>query len=109
MSLFLSSLIYTLYLSFTLPPSIKHSESSGVSTVYSSPQDIDGDGLPDLIYTPSAGYGTPFNVYEPVYVDSYQHQQQQRKYVIILLTRPLTLFSERFILRTDFWEACFMN
>ena len=57
MSLFLSSLIYTLYLSFTLPPSVKHSESSGVSTVYSSFQDIDGDGLPDLIYSDDEKYG----------------------------------------------------
>ena len=35
--------------------------------------------VPQQSYTPSAGYGTPFNVYEPVYVDSYQCQQQQRK------------------------------
>ena len=43
--------IHILFLKFTLTPSVKHSESSGVSTVHSSLQDIDGDGLPDLIYS----------------------------------------------------------
>lgn len=28
-------------------------------------------------YTPSMGYGTPFTIYEPVYVDTYRPQQQQ--------------------------------
>ena len=43
--------IHIWFLKFTLTPSVKHSESSGVSTVHSSLQDIDGDGLPDLIYS----------------------------------------------------------
>lgn len=42
--------IHVLFLKFTLTPIVKHSESSGVSTVHSSLQDIDGDGLPDLLY-----------------------------------------------------------
>ena len=29
-------------------------------------------------YTPSMGYGTPFTIYEPVYVETYRPQQQQR-------------------------------
>jgi RHS repeat-associated protein len=40
-----------LFFEILLTPSVKHSESSGVSTVHSSLQDIDGDGLPDLIYS----------------------------------------------------------
>jgi len=40
-----------LFVTIHLTPSVKHSESSGVSTVHSSLQDIDGDGLPDLIYS----------------------------------------------------------
>ena len=43
--------IHVLFLKFTLTPIVKHSESSGVSTVHSSLQDIDGDGLPDLLYS----------------------------------------------------------
>ena len=50
--------------------------------------------VPQQSYTPSAGYGTPFNVYEPVYVDSYQRQQQQRKqYSIITRTALLRAMS----------------
>ena len=43
--------VHILFLKFTLTPSVRHSESSGVSTVHSSLQDIDGDGLPDLVYS----------------------------------------------------------
>lgn len=53
MLLHLSSLTHILFLSLTLTPSVKHSESSGVSTVNSSLQDIDGDGLPDIVYSDS--------------------------------------------------------
>ena len=34
--------------------------------------------VPRTSYTPSPGYGTPFTIYEPVYGNPYQQQQQAR-------------------------------
>ena len=34
--------------------------------------------VPRASYTPSPGYGTPFTIYEPVYGNPYQQQQQAR-------------------------------
>ena len=34
--------------------------------------------VPITTYTPSPGYGTPFTIYEPVYANPYQQQQQAR-------------------------------
>ena len=34
--------------------------------------------VPSTTYTPSPGYGTPFTIYEPVYANPYQQQQQAR-------------------------------
>ena len=41
--------IHIPFLKFVITPSYKHSEMSGVSTVQSAIQDIDGDGLPDML------------------------------------------------------------
>ena len=56
-----------LFVSFMLLAAIK---VNAQFTVY---QNVD---VPRRSYTPSMGYGTPFTIYEPVYVDTYRPQQQ---------------------------------